>query len=189
MSVTLSKIISDLRFHFHRKNLLIFLLIAIVLGMTSCRTSQKLTDSGRSHSFETSTERKYGEVVTEAHSWIGTPYKYASQEKGVGTDCSGMVMIVYETTTGEKLPRNSAKQAEFCEEINIEDVKEGDLVFFATGKDPTIVSHVGIMIDKEKFIHASSSKGVVISSLNNSYYQSRLIMFGRVPRRKNKTNR
>ncbi len=79
--------------------------------------------------------------------------------------------MVYEKAVGEKIPRNSAKQAEFCKEIDASDVNAGDLVFFATGKDPDRISHVGIIIDNENFIHASLSKGVVVSKFTNAYYQ------------------
>ena len=120
-------------------------------------------------------------VLQEAETWIGTPYKYAGTEKGSGADCSGFVMMVFKEAINCALPRNSAKQAEFCKRIKREKVKPGDLVFFATGKDPTKVSHVGIMVDDTNFIHASSSKGVVISSLKNKYYTDRLLEFGKVP--------
>ena len=119
-------------------------------------------------------------VADEAMTWLGTPYAYAKSEKGVGTDCSGMVLMVYLDVTGTKLPRNSAQQADFCKSLNREEVEIGDLVFFATGKDLSRVSHVGIMLDAESFIHASSSKGVVISKINTPYYTSRFIKFGRV---------
>lgn len=120
-------------------------------------------------------------IIDEAASWIGTPYVYAGAEKGKGTDCSGMVMKVYETVANRKIPRNSAKQAEFCRPIAAEEVATGDLVFFATGKDPEKVSHVGIVVDNENFIHASASKGVVMSKMTAPYYQRTFRMFGRVP--------
>lgn len=120
-------------------------------------------------------------LIEEARTWIGTPYKYGGAEKGIAADCSGMVMCVYLESTGIKIPRNSAKQAEFCTKLDSEDVRMGDLVFFATGKDPAKVSHVGIVIDAETFIHASSSKGVVESKLNSPYFQRTFLMFGRVP--------
>jgi len=120
-------------------------------------------------------------IVEEAITWVGTPYVYAGVEKGRGVDCSGMVMKVYEDAMGTKIPRNSAKQAEFCKKIKEKDVEAGDLVFFATGKDPGKVSHVGIMLDRDNFVHASSSKGVVISKVSAGYYTKRLLMYGRVP--------
>ncbi|MDE5870233.1 MAG: C40 family peptidase [Muribaculaceae bacterium] len=120
-------------------------------------------------------------VVEEALEWIGTPYQYAKAEKGAGTDCSGLVMMSYLEATGLKLPRNSAKQAEFCKKISSSDVQIGDLCFFATGKDPNRISHVGIMIDNETFIHASSKKGVITTKINSPYYVRTFIQFGRVP--------
>lgn len=120
-------------------------------------------------------------IVEEALTWDGTPYCYAGCEKRVGTDCSGMVLKVYESATGVKMPRNSAKQAVFCKKLHKKNVRPGDLVFFATGKDPDKISHVGIMIDSENFIHSSSSKGVVISSMDNPYYKRTFKMYGRVP--------
>lgn len=121
-------------------------------------------------------------IADEAITWIGTPYVYAMQNKGRGTDCSGLTMVIYEQVAGIKIPRNSAKQAEFCETIRQKDIEPGDLVFFATGKDPKKVSHVGVMLDKNRFVHASSSRGVVISEMTTAYYRNHFIKFGRVPR-------
>lgn len=162
-----------------------YLIFALII-LSSCHTAKNIHKESASHHPEQIHDGKkhYGKIIEEANTWIGTPYKYAHQEKGRGTDCSGFVMVVYETTTGEKLPRNSAKQAEYCKKIEEEEVEEGDLVFFATGKNPNKVSHVGIVIDKESFIHASSSKGVVVSYLTSNYYRRTFRMFGRVPRRK-----
>lgn len=119
-------------------------------------------------------------LLEEASTWLGTPYEYAHADKGQGTDCSGMVMSVYLRALEIKLPRNSRKQAEFCKTIPREKAMAGDLVFFATGKDPSRISHVGMLVDGEQFIHASSSKGVVVSSLDSPYYSKRIICFGRV---------
>lgn len=121
-------------------------------------------------------------VVDEARTWIGTPYIYARAEKDSGTDCSGMVMMVYDGALQVKIPRSSAMQAEVCMPLAPEEVEGGDLVFFATGRDSLQVSHVGIMLDDGvSFIHASSSRGVVISSLTAKYYRPKILMYGRVP--------
>lgn len=125
-----------------------------------------------------SKERK--DLVKAALKWEGVAYRYAGYDRS-GTDCSGMVLTLYEQTANIKLPRNSAKQAEFCKKIRAKDVRPGDLVFFATGKDPDKISHVGIILNDRDFIHASSSKGVVISKLDAPYYQRTFKMFGRVP--------
>lgn len=162
------------------------------IGISSCKSGRVVTSSYGDCDNKSHVEVHVGHpdkierrLIEEAKTWLGTPYKYACAEKGEGTDCSGMVMKVYESVTGEKLPRNSAKQAEYCELLNTDKVEAGDLVFFATGKDPEKVSHVGLVIDDCNFIHASSTKGVVISDFTTPYYQRTFVMFGRVPKRKN----
>lgn len=159
-------------------------IILIFLILTSCKSREKVASTpGHPHVEAVhivKVNQLQRELIDEAYTWLGTPYKYAGAEKGEGTDCSGMVMKVYESVTGEKLPRNSAKQAEYCEILNAEDVAAGDLVFFATGKDPERVSHVGLVVDNETFIHASSTKGVVVSNFTTPYYQRTFRMFGRV---------
>lgn len=125
--------------------------------------------------------RSNNSIVKEAYTWLGTPYAYGRADKGVACDCSGMVMSVYEKVKGVKLPRNSSQQRDFCKSLKEREVKAGDLCFFATGKDPKKVSHVGIMIDDCNFIHASASKGVVVSDITTSYYQRTFMGYGRVP--------
>lgn len=120
-------------------------------------------------------------IVKEAYTWLGTPYGYGKAEKGVACDCSGMVMSVYQKVAGVKLPRNSAKQSEFCKSLKKKDVHPGDLCFFATGKDPDKISHVGIMVDDKNFIHSSTSKGVVVSDITQPYYVRTFKGYGRVP--------
>lgn len=125
--------------------------------------------------------KQKSKIIKEAEEWIGTPYLYGGNSKGIGTDCSGLVMTVINNVTGIKLPRNSAKQAEYCTHITLNDLSSCDLVFFATGKSSKKITHVGLMIDTKRFIHASSSKGVVVSSLSQRYYIQRLVKCGRIP--------
>lgn len=120
------------------------------------------------------------EIAEESLSWIGTPYGYGHSEKGVSTDCSGLVLVIYRDIAEIKLPRNSAEQADFCKELKEKEIEPGDLVFFATGKDAHKVSHVGVMIDECRFVHAST-KGVIISEMTTPYYQRTFIKYGRVP--------
>lgn len=128
---------------------------------------------------DVSKERR--KVIEEAAEWLGTRYGYGCQEKGVSTDCSGLIMQVFLTSIDMKLPRNSARQADFCKTLKSNDMRGGDLVFFATGSDPERVTHVGLMIDEVNFIHASSSKGVVISRMDNNWYIKRFLKYGRIP--------
>ena len=183
------------------RNVIYILASLLIVGATpSCRSSNKAAKGnyksqfeqlannvgGRHKHEESDSHDGFGmklrkKIVDEAMTWKGTPYGYGRADKGVASDCSGMVMSVYEKVTGVKLPRNSAKQSEFCHGIRKKDVKIGDLVFFATGSDPDRISHVGIMIDDRNFIHASTSKGVVVSDATQPYYVRTFKGYGRVP--------
>ena len=120
------------------------------------------------------------ELINEAKKWLGTKYVYGGHSKK-GTDCSGFVMEVYLKVYDIKLPRTSKDQQAFCKRIKKSNLKIGDLVFFTTTKNKKRVSHVGIYIGDDEFIHASSSKGVVISKLSQSYYVRNYYSSGRVP--------
>lgn len=161
------------------------LCVVVAIGATGCHSSKgnKKISSKKKAQVEAvhvgKISKQQEKIVKEAKSWLGTPYRYGACEKGEGSDCSGMVLKVYEKAVGMKLPRNSAKQAEFCRELKGKEVKVGDLAFFATGKDPKKISHVGIMINDTEFIHASTKKGVIISDITTPYYERTFIMFGR----------
>lgn len=100
-----------------------------------------------------------------------------------GTDCSGMVMVVYQNVYGIQLERNSAKIYENnCKDIHKKDLHEGDLVFFNNGKTSKI-THVGIYLKEGKFVHASSSRGVVVSDLEQRYYVTHWQCAGRVKKK------
>ena len=161
--------------------------VACILLVTGCSTHKKSSGTF-THREELIIQQKEVDenlrgdekkVLEEAFEWLDTPYAYGRQDKGVATDCSGMVMLVFEKSIGCKLPRNSAKQAEFCKDISQHKVKPGDLVFFITNNGNRI-NHVGIMIDKEKFIHASTH-GVMVSTMESDYYKKHVQKFGRVP--------
>ena len=118
-------------------------------------------------------------LLDEARSWLGTPYKYGGEDRD-GIDCSGLVLQVFKNAIGVSVPRNSGKQAEYCERTQPTDIVPGDLVFFATGSDKKKISHVGIFMGENQMIHSSGSKGVILSDLSSDYYQRTFIMAGKV---------
>jgi cell wall-associated NlpC family hydrolase len=110
--------------------------------------------------------------------WIGTPYGYGKHQKQKGTDCSGFTMEIYRSVFGIKLNRSSVDQVANTTEVKKEDLEIGDLVFFNIRGNR--ISHVGIYIGNNKFVHASTKKGVIISDLDESYYKTRYVRSGRV---------
>lgn len=117
-------------------------------------------------------------LVSEARKWLGVPYSYGGNSRK-GVDCSGMVVAVYRDAASLKLPRSSADQHRYCRDINRKDLEAGDLVFFK-GSSKGKISHVGIYIGDNKMIHASSSRGVIVSDLAEKYYVRHYHASGRV---------
>jgi lipoprotein Spr len=115
-------------------------------------------------------------LVEYIHQWWSVPYRIGGSSMS-GIDCSNFVKGLTNYAYGLDLPRTSREQAAFCSEINKEELKEGDLVFFNTGRG---ISHVGLYMANNKFVHASTSMGVVISSLDEPYWKRRYVKSGRL---------
>lgn len=121
---------------------------------------------------------KADQLIEDARSWLGVRYVYGGTSRR-GVDCSAFVQNVYRTNS-LTVPRVAWQQAQKGKMISSRSkLKKGDLVFF---KRKGRVSHVGIVTEIKKgvpyFIHASSSRGIMISSLNNSYW-SPLFCYGK----------
>ncbi|MCI1899208.1 MAG: NlpC/P60 family protein [Enterobacter sp.] len=105
----------------------------------------------------------------QLRNWRGTPYRYGGMSRG-GVDCSGFVLMTFRDKFDLQLPRETRKQAELGTEIDKDDLLPGDLVFFKTGSGESGL-HVGIYDTDNQFIHASTSRGVMRSSLDNVYWR------------------
>lgn len=117
------------------------------------------------------------ELLKAATGWLGVPYKYGGQDRR-GTDCSGLANAIYLQVYQKSLERSSIDIMNAARFVKAEELSEGDFVFFAIGGKT--VNHVGIYISSSYFIHASTSKGVIISSLNEPYYKKYFTGGGRL---------
>ena len=106
------------------------------------------------------------DIIAEAYSYLGTPYRYGGTSRS-GIDCSGFTMKVF-GAFGISLPHGATSQYRMCRSVTTAERAPGDLVFFATGGSG--IGHVGIYLGGGQFIHSSTSSGVIISSLYESYY-------------------
>lgn len=118
---------------------------------------------------EKSSSGEVSDWMTVVKPWLGTPYKYGKASKS-GTDCSGYVMNIYREKEGMSLPHSSTQMFEMGKKVGKEDLEAGDLVFFGGGSK---VDHVGVYLGDGKFTHASTSRGVMISPLSDSYWKGR----------------
>ncbi len=149
------------QFPFYRLGLFIFILI--LFGNCASRKARIR-------------EEKVKEVIKAARTFTGTPYKWGGTTRS-GMDCSGLTGNAYQAID-LTLPRTADAQAEVGEKVKLKDLKPGDLVFFATGKKRREITHVGIVTevkskDNIKFIHASTTLGVVETNLFSEYYEKR----------------
>jgi lipoprotein Spr len=107
--------------------------------------------------------------------WYGTRYVYGGTNKK-GVDCSAFVQAIFETNYNTDLPRTAREQHKASTLISRTELKQGDLVFFNTIGG---VSHVGIYLQNNKFVHAASSGGVMISDIYEDYWMKRFVGAGR----------
>ncbi|OTA20707.1 lipoprotein [Xenorhabdus beddingii] len=109
------------------------------------------------------------QLKDQLEKWYRTPYRYGGMDRQ-GVDCSGFVYRTFYDRFNILLPRTTSGQTQLGTRINKNDLMPGDLVFFKTGSGESGL-HVGIYDTNNEFIHASTSKGVIRSSLDNVYWR------------------
>ena len=160
------------------------------LAATSCRTGRNLHQSetknpstakeknvAASHSKIKATystllgvdekEVKNMQLYSLIDEWYGTSYKYGGCDKK-GIDCSNFISILYQELFHISLKGSSASIFNQCRVIDKKELQEGDLLFFKP--DNKNISHIGMYLQNNRFVHATTKKGVMINDLNESYY-------------------
>ena len=161
------------------------LLWGVALMFFSCSVSRQIENNKSKEVYETLGLNKAGKdnfaLYKEAAVWLHVPHiEGGTSQKGI--DCSFLAYTIYKTVYYKTLERNSAAiLKKNCKRISRKKLKEGDLVFFNTsGKSKLHVNHVGIYLKDHKFLHASTSKGVIVSDLDDTFYSKAFICGGRV---------
>ena len=109
--------------------------------------------------------------------WWGTRYCMGGSTKNC-IDCSAFTQLVMQSVYSVNIPRTSQEQYNKSDRVALEDLNEGDLVFF--GNSGRSINHVGVYLLNNKFVHASTSGGVMVSDLNDTYWQPRFQGVGRI---------
>jgi cell wall-associated NlpC family hydrolase len=171
-------------FDLNKKTLLksIISLILLVFLFASCKSSSALIK--KTNKIESRENQRIADNLIDAASEdLGVPYKTAGTTKN-GYDCSGLVFSTF-AKYDIALPRTSFDQAKQGTLLgkNLREAKKGDLIFFKTN-NRTQINHVGIVTevndDEVRFIHTSTSKGVIISSTKEPYYQRTFVQLNRI---------
>lgn len=161
---------------------ILWVFTVVLMGCSSSRRLEKKLHREVYQSLGLQESRKDNFVLyTEVASWLNTRHIDGGMTRN-GIDCSGLVSIIYKNVYGITLERSSARIFKNnCQKISISRLREGDLVFFnTTKKGSSDINHVGIYIKDNKFVHASTSKGVIISNLDENYYRKTWVCGGRV---------
>jgi len=108
--------------------------------------------------------------------WYGTPYRLGGTTKN-GVDCSAFSQFLFAAVYGFSIPRTAREQYNLTTRISRTELKEGDLIFFNTRGG---ISHVGVYLQNNKFVHASTSGGVMISDIFDEYWARKFIGVGRL---------
>ena len=158
----------------------IALSLFFILLLTGCFSTQTYTYNKALSPHQLITQAQYNnQNISQAFieyykQWQGVQYKYAGTNKQ-GVDCSYFVQNAYKEALNIKLPRTT--QYQIKSGVKVTDFKTGDLVFFNTGYK---TRHVGIYLSKGHFMHVSTSKGVIISRLDNPYWNTHYLTTKRI---------
>ncbi|PIB26282.1 C40 family peptidase [Maribacter sp. 4G9] len=125
---------------------------------------------------------KADNIINTALTFSGVRYKYGGTTRK-GMDCSGLLYVSFSEHDVE-LPRTSSRMAERGKRIRVKDIEKGDLLFFKTTRGSKRINHVGMVVtvekDEIKFIHASTSRGVTVSSLRDGFWNQAFVKATRI---------
>jgi murein DD-endopeptidase / murein LD-carboxypeptidase len=170
-------------------------IIFIITVMYSCRSGKEITkteDRSPEHTVSNpkKIEKKYASLLSVSENeitnlqlysfideWYGVPYKYGGKNKS-GIDCSNFTSTLYKNIYNTSVSGSSSSIFTKCKVIPIKDLKEGDLLFFKIEKNE--ISHIGVYLKNNKFVHATTKKGVMIDDLNEAYYKKYFYKAGRL---------
>lgn len=169
----------------------VILLLILCISVGSCNSSKgintKKSRTAKVNSKKTNTtysppSKTIESIIDYAQTFEGTRYKYGGTTKR-GMDCSGLVVTAFQKEN-IKLPRTTASLQSTGNWIDVKEVKEGDLLFFATKKNSRKVNHVGIVTKSRpgyvEFIHSTTSRGVITSNLSERYWYLAYVQARRV---------
>jgi len=156
-----------------------YLLIVLAIFMGSCGSRRVAVRpnphaAGVADAMSHLRSKKLYSFITD---WTGVRYRLGGLDKS-GIDCSGFALLLQRDIYGNTLPRRSRDQAESVKEKKFAELKEGDLVFFSFGGRE--VDHVGVYLNDNYFVHASTTKGVIVDDLRVAAYQKTFVKAGSV---------
>lgn len=174
--------------------LLMFLLLPLILTSCGARKKAAATSNPVEVTYYTQPSEEldiieepednpaHFKVIENAVDFLGTKYKYGGTNNE-GMDCSGLIYTAF-LMENIPLPRSSRDMSLLGERLNLKEVGTGDLLFFETDKKKKVINHVGLVVELENdniyFIHSTSSRGVIISAMDENYWRENFVMARRI---------
>lgn len=157
----------------------LIILLAAMAFLSSCgsRRSTVYKESRGAKAAEAMANVKSKQLYRFITDWTGMRYRLGGLDKR-GIDCSGFALLLNKEIYGLNLPRRSKDQADVIKEKNVSQLKEGDLIFFSFGGNG--IDHVGVYLNHGFFVHASTTRGVIVDDLSLPAYQRVLVKAGPV---------
>lgn len=160
-----------------KTKVLFALTIACIVLLSACATrkpaASTLTKAAKAA--EVMANLKSKSLYRFINDWTGVTYRLGGLDKK-GIDCSGFALLLEKEIYGLSLPRRSKDQASAIKEKKLSELKEGDLIFFSFGGNE--VDHVGVYLNTNFFVHASTTRGVIVDDLNLPAYQKAIVKAG-----------
>ena len=151
------------------------LIIAVIAACSSKKAIVKTVDTKAAMIANTMANLESKKLYNFITDWAGVKYRLGGLDKR-GIDCSGFALLLERDIYGKELPRRSRDQAAVIQEKNLTRLKEGDLIFFSFAGGP--VDHVGVYLNNNFFVHASTARGVIVDDLSLPAYQKALVKAG-----------
>ena len=171
----------------------LLLFCSLALFITSCGTTKKVSSSSsekENNSSSTKLKTKYAQLLSVnenkidniklysfINEWYGVKYKYGGKTKK-GIDCSAFTSILYTDVYNKTLNGTAASIFYQCKPVSKNNLDEGDLVFFKIDNDN--VTHIGVYLQNNKFVHASTKKGIMIDDLDEPYFKKYFFKGGKL---------
>jgi probable lipoprotein NlpC len=159
----------------YTKTVCFLLMITLLSACSSRRYSPSVTQAARAADAMAKLDNK--DLYKFITSWTGVKYRLGGLDKN-GIDCSGFALLLEKDIYGLTIPRRSADQATVVDNKSLNALKEGDLIFFSFGGGE--IDHVGVYLNRNYFVHASPSRGIIVDDLNLPGYQKAIVKAGTI---------
>lgn len=158
-----------------KRSYLLWFCVVFLSVLASCGSRKSTSNTKAARAADAMANLKSKQLYRFINNWTGVKYRLGGLDKS-GIDCSGFALLLQKHIYGKSLPRRSKDQADAVRKKSLGNLKEGDLIFFSFGGKE--VDHVGVYLNGDFFVHASTTRGVMVDDLSLPVYQRAIVKTG-----------